>query len=94
MNYILCSNDLRLNLPGYHKLIARCREDSPTGGVGLFIRNEINYIIREDISVFIPHVFESIFIEIINKSKKNTILGVIYRPSTDHMLTLIFMLLI
>jgi hypothetical protein len=59
-----CSHDTRLSLPGYHKLISRCREDGPRGGVGLFIKETLNYIIREDISVFIPHIFESVFIEI------------------------------
>ena len=52
-------------------------------GVGLFIKNEINYRIRDDLSVFIPHVFESLFIEIGLKSdRKRSIIGVIYRPNT------------
>ena len=33
------------------------------------------------ISVFIPHVFESLFIEIVSSSK-SSIVGVIYRPNT------------
>ncbi len=37
-----CKDDNRLTLPGYHKLIARCRDDGPRGGVGLFIRDSIN----------------------------------------------------
>jgi hypothetical protein len=78
-----CSHDSRLSLPGYHKLISRCREDGPRGGVGLFIKETLNYIIREDISVFIPHIFESVFIEIVNKSERNVIVGVIYRPNTE-----------
>jgi len=78
-----CSEDSRLSLPGYHKLISRCREDGPRGGVGVFIKEKLNYIIREDISVFIPHIFESIFIEIVNKSERNIIVGVIYRPNTE-----------
>ena len=77
------TGDLRLNLSGYHKLISRCREDGPRGGVGLFIREHINIIIREDISVFIPHVFESVFVEIVHQSARNEIVGVIYRPNTE-----------
>jgi len=57
-----CVDDTRLSLPGYHPLIMRCRDDGARGGVGLFIRENINFIIREDISVFTPHIFESIFI--------------------------------
>lgn len=77
------ANDSRINLKGYHSIVGRHREDGPRGGVGLFIKDNINFIIREDISVFIPHVIETIFIEIINESKKNVLVGVIYRPNTE-----------
>ena len=77
-----CEFDSRLTLPGYHDLITRCRDDGSRGGVGLFIKDNINFKIRDDISVFIPHVFESLFIEMKTKSRKNTIVGVIYRPNT------------
>ena len=36
-------------------------------------------------SLFIRHILESLFIEILSKSNKNTILGVIYRPNTTPM---------
>ena len=41
--------------------------------------------IRNDLSVFIPHVLEYVFIEVISNSKacKNSIIGTIYRPSTQ-----------
>ena len=78
-----CCNDSRLSLPGYHNLITRCRDDGPRGGVGLFIKQTVNYKIREDLSVFIPHVFESVFVETINKTEKNTLVGIIYRPNTE-----------
>ena len=61
----------------------RCRDDGARGGVGLFSRENINFIIREDISVFTPHIFESIFIEINNPTGKNTVMGLIYRPNTE-----------
>ena len=31
-----------------------------------------------------PHVFESLSIEVISNTNKNTIVGVIYRPNTEH----------
>ena len=34
------------------------------GWVGLFIKESINYKIQEDSSVFLPHVFEYLFVEI------------------------------
>ena len=72
-------------LPGYHKLISRLQDDGPRGGVGIFTKKTLNYIIREDIliSVFIPHVFESAFIEIQSPKNINTVLGVIYRPNSE-----------
>ena len=75
---------MRISLPGYHKLISRLRDDGPRGGVGICIKENLNYIIREDISVFIPHVFESAFIEIQSpKKNRNTVLGVINRPNSE-----------
>jgi hypothetical protein len=61
----------------------RCRDDGARGGVGLFIKDNVNYKIREDISVFTPHIFESLFIEIICSTGKNKVIGVIYRPNTE-----------
>lgn len=77
-----CDQDARLSLPGFHDLLTRCRDDGSRGGVGLFIKDNINFKIREDLSVFIPHVFESVFIEMGSKSEKHKIIGVIYRPNT------------
>ena len=61
----------------------RTRDDDMHGGVGLFIKDGIDYKIRNDLSVFIPHVYESLFIEFPSSSSKtNNIVGVIYRPNT------------
>ena len=76
-----CSNDDRLHLPGYHDLVARVRDDDGRGGVGLFIKETMQYVIREDLSIFIPHVFESVFIEI-NPLSSKELVGIIYRPNT------------
>jgi len=78
-----CDKDQRLALPGYHKIITRCCDEGTHGGVGLFIKQNINYKIREDLSIFIPHIFESIFIEVSSISTKNNIVGVIYRPNSQ-----------
>ena len=48
------------------------------GGVGLFVRNDLNIKPRQDLSL--PSKFESIVIEIINPTKRNAIIGIIYRP--------------
>ena len=53
-----------MRLTGYHNLITRCRDDGYRG-VGIFINDHITYTLRDDLSVFIPHihVFESVLIE-------------------------------
>ena len=54
-------------LPGFHKLITRCREDGKKGGIGMFFKENINYKIRED--------WEDIM-RIMNTEKKHiTIMG-------------------
>ena len=78
-----CDRDQRLALPGYHNIITRCRDEGNHGGVGLFIKQDINFKIREDLSIFIPHIFESIFVEVSSISSKNNIVGVIYRPNSQ-----------
>ena len=53
--------------------------------VGLFVSENITFNVRDDLSVFIPHIFESLFIEIgtsENNHDKN-IIGLIYRPNTQ-----------
>ena len=77
-----CSDDSRLIPDGYHRLISRFRREGTRGGVCLFIKDTLNYIIREDMSVFIHNVCETLFIEIINNSR-NVIVGVLYRPLAD-----------
>ena len=81
-----CKRDERLHLTGYQNLITRTREDDVHGGVGLFIKDGLDYKIRDDLSVFIPHIYESLFIELPSTSKKvNHIIGVIYRPPNANM---------
>ena len=50
--------------------------------MGLFIKNSINFRVRENLGLFIPHVCESLFVEVENESQKKIIAGVIYRPNT------------
>ena len=77
-----CEGDNRLKLPGYHKPKLKGRTSGIKGGIGLFISEDKNVIPRDDLSVFIPNVFESIFVEINNGKSKNLIVGIIYRPNT------------
>ena len=54
------------------------------GGVLIYIKNGINYLLRNDLSVKQDKLLESFFVEVINKNCKNDIVGVMYRhPSQD-----------
>ena len=77
-----CDMDSRLTLLGYHPLITRCRQNERGGGVGVFIKCDIQYTIRDDLSIFLPHVFEAVFVETTSSGVRNSIVGVIYIPNT------------
>ncbi len=72
-------------LEGYHPLVYKTRNDTDRsrGGVGLYVKNNISYKVRNDLSIFIPHILETIFIEIKHKNR-NIIVGTIYRPNTPQ----------
>ena len=57
-------------------------EHTPTetncGGALLYIDNNINYIVRDDLCIYRSKELESVFIEIINSKGRNTIVGCVY----------------
>ena len=75
---------LHYKINGYHNLLFNTRLDADDGhgGVGLYISETFTYSKREDLSIFIPHVFESIFFELQAAKRKPIIVGVIYRPNS------------
>lgn len=75
-------HDQRLHLDGYLPLISKTRaHPSRGGGVGIFVRECFNVKARPDLSLFIPNLFESLFIECEIENVKE-IIGVVYRPNT------------
>ena len=66
-------------IPGYN-FVTNCRTDGGGGGVGIFIRASLDYIIIKDLSRML-HYLECIFVEIPLIKKKNIIIGCFYRPS-------------
>ena len=52
--------------------------------MGLYLQDHIEFKEREDLNIF-NDIYESIFIEIIGNSSKNTIVGVIYRPPGSNL---------
>ena len=59
LNY---NNHDLFNIPGY-TFISRHRKHYRQGGVGIF-KNNIHFIIRDDLSIFIEKSFESLFLEV------------------------------
>ena len=78
------SPNICYNLEGYHNFEYKIRpdDDDGRGGVGIFVKENINFKVRHDLSVFIPHVIETLFIELEYSNTKNIIVGNIYRPNT------------
>ena len=75
------------NLPGYHDLCYKIRDktglnSNAGGGVSLWIDSNYEFEIVEELSIFEPHIYESIFVKIKVPGKKDTIFGNIYRPNT------------
>ena len=71
-------------LAGYHdiKYKTRAADDDGHGGVALYLKDTLSFKDRDDISVFIPHIIETLFIEIISNHSKPIVIGSIYRPNT------------
>ncbi len=87
---IICLQELwnfppltNFNLPGYKPLCFKLRSESVQGGgVGLFIKNNLNYTIDSATSVFHDRVLESLFVKISISKQKDIVVGSIYRPGT------------
>ena len=71
---------VKINLENY------CVEHTPTessnGGTLLHIKNDISYKVRNHLKIYKSKELELIFMEIINKTSKNTIVGCIYKHPT------------
>ena len=59
-------------LPNYN-FIYKNRKIKAKGGVAIYIRDNIQYNLREDLSIFIEGEFESIFIESINNGQTSIV---------------------
>lgn len=74
-------------MAGY-KSIYKNRKNKSRGGVALLIRDGMQYKVRDDLSMFIEGEFESLFVEITDKTN-SAIIGEIYRvPDTNAQVSL------
>ena len=74
-------------LEGYKPLEYRIRDPSGLnnnagGGVGIWVDSDLEYEIIDNLSIFEPHFFESLFIKVKTSKNKYTIIGNIYRPNS------------
>ena len=76
--YLTVRNHELYHLPGYN-FISRHRKQTKCGGVGMYKCDTYNYIIMDDISLFVEHSFDSVFVEVLINNAVNIIVGDIYR---------------
>ena len=77
--FLTDTNHDLFNIPGY-TFISRHRKHYRQGGVGIYIKNNINFIIRDDLSIFIDKSFETLFLEVTSsKGSRPIIIGEVYR---------------
>ena len=70
------------NIYGY-TFISRHRKRYRQGVVGIYIKNNINFVVRDDLSIFLEKSFETLFLEVSSKGKP-IIIGEVYRvPSSS-----------
>ena len=69
-------------IPGY-KLVSRNRINMTRGGVGIYIKDTIQFKRRSDLDIFVEGEFESVFIETTSTTRK-TVVGTIYRPPNTN----------
>ena len=78
-----CTN--MYNIHNY-KLLTASRKNKSGGGVGMYIKDGINFKLREDLSFFHEGVLETLFVELkINNKKESIVVGVLYRPPNSKM---------
>ena len=72
------------NLHGYHPLEFKSRHnDAQGGGVGIYVKNNLNYTLNEEMSVFHDRILETIFVNV-SFGSKTFLIGSVYRTGTQH----------
>ena len=72
-----------VELPGYN-LTYKNRIHRSRGGVAIYVKSDIEFKLREDLSIFEEGQFESIFIETTSGTTSNTVVGEIYRVPNSN----------
>ncbi len=80
-------NEALFKINGYKFFYKLRKSKSQGGGVGIYIREDLDCIVHEGLSIFHDHILETIFIEL-NVNNSKYIVGSIYRPPNHRNLSL------
>ena len=71
-----------IDLPNYN--IEHCPTEGSTGDTLIYVKNDITYIVRNDLKIYQSEKLESVFIEIIKSNNRNIMVGCVYfHPSME-----------
>ena len=74
-------NSAEFCIPGYSSLIYKLRKDGVSGGgIGIYVKNTINFLIDPVLSIFYDRILECLVIEISINDSDKILIGSIYRP--------------
>ena len=73
---------LLYQLSNYQLLESNTRINTRGGGVGIFVKNGINFNVLKQYSIFSERIIETLFVEILDGSNQKIIIGSVYRPGT------------
>ena len=68
------------SIPGYEFKHTPTKSDF--GGVGIYYKNTLDFVVRDDLSKSIHTISESLFLELSSENSKNLLIGCIYRHHT------------
>lgn len=77
-----CSSEL-VNITGYN-FVSNHRKSKIGGGVGIYLRNDIEYKVLKECKFSDSEEIESIFVEITVPQEKNIVVGCVYRPPNQN----------
>ena len=75
-----------VNITGYN-FVSNHRKSKTGGGVGIYLKNDLEYKLREECNFSDSEVIESLFLEITVPHGKNIIAGSVYRPPNQNTAT-------
>jgi len=75
---------MNLSLNGYHPLCYKLRNNAQGGGVGIYVKNHLQFKVLHECSIFMDRILESLFIEIALPNNSKFTIGTLYRPGATH----------